>query len=87
MRHALAMLGVALLAACAGTEVTVLVGPRSVDGDSAPGAMLNVSRRIGEHGICSYVHLSDPSSGRPFNDNGETNDDIAGCGWTWRRGP
>ena len=75
-----------LLAGCARTEVTVLFGPRRVDGDTAPGAMLQVSRLFGRHGICAYVHQSDPTSGRPFNDRYDSNSDLGACGLTWRPG-
>jgi hypothetical protein len=82
-RIALVALSLAI-AGCAHTELTVLLGPRSVDGDSAPGGFLQLSRRFGRHGICSYVHTSDPTSGRPFNNRHDPNEDMAGCGFTWR---
>ena len=73
-----------LLAGCARTEVTLLFGPRRVDGVMAPGAMLQVSQLFGRHGICSYVHESDPTSGKPFNDRYDPDSDLGACGLTWR---
>lgn len=80
---AIVMLG-GLLAGCSGLEATVMFGPRQVDGVVAPGAYLMLAQRFGERGICAYTHASNPAAGRPFNSRAETNDDMLGCGWTWR---
>jgi hypothetical protein len=74
-----------LLTGCANLEVTALLGPRTVEGESEPGAFLMIARPIGKHGLCSYLHTSNPARGVPFNDKPSVEIDGGMCGWRWGR--
>lgn len=70
-----------LLAGCAHSpELTVLVGPKRIEDDAQVGLTLMLTQRFGEHGACGYAHGSDPSHGKPFNDQEEITFDSVGCG-------
>ena len=73
-----------LLAGCAHTEVTVMFGPRSVEGETDLGAFLMISQPFGKRGVCSvYMHESSPLKGEPFNNRDEIDSNAAMCGVRW----
>ncbi len=77
-----AALGLAIvLSGCAySPELTVLAGPKRVEGDADFGLTLMLLQRFGEHGACGVTHGSDVAHGEPFNDRTEMVFDSAGCG-------
>lgn len=78
-----------LLAGCAyQPEVRVGCGPRHVHQPSSSqfeGACeLVVTQRIGEHGYCSYGHMSEPQDGRGGDpDEADVGIDQGMCGAVW----
>jgi hypothetical protein len=85
MRPSLLLLAFSVLGleGCARTEVVVLFGARSVEGEIEPGAFLMVSQPFGKRGVCSYLHTSNPVRGVPFDDRDEINLDGGMCGIRW----
>ena len=73
-----------LLSGCSySPEVTLLLGPKRIEGETDIGLTMSVIQRFGEHGACGYVHVSDPQHGQPFNDEPELTVDTGGCGGRW----
>lgn len=72
-----------LLCGCSHTEVTVLFGPRSVEGSTDLGAFLMVSQPFGKRGVCAFTHESSPLKGAPFNDRDELDVNAGMCGLRW----
>ena len=75
-----------LLTGCAyQPEVTVLVGPKRIEGQVDTGLTLSLIQRFGEHGhgACGWIHSSDIAHGTPFNDEPEFVLDHPGCGARW----
>lgn len=73
----------ALLSGCATTpEVVFTLGPRYINetGDTDVAASIAIKQRFGAHGVCQYVHQSEPQHGAPFNDFDEITSDHVGCG-------
>lgn len=82
----LAVLAALLLSGCAySPELTVLAGPKRIEGDVEAGLTLMLIQRFGErgHGACGWVHGSDIGHGVPFNDKPEYVFDSPGCGARW----
>ena len=80
------LLLVPLLAGCASTEITLLLGSRRVLGEtehSGLAAELTVTQSIGKRAVCSASHTSDPTKGNPVNDAFDVSVDFAGCGVRW----
>jgi hypothetical protein len=77
---------IAALAAVAGgcthiqyqPELAAVIGARRVNGESSPGACLVVTQRVTEHVGASYVHCSDPTAGKPLNQDYDVSDDVLG---------
>ena len=75
-----ALLLALLLSGCAGTEATLLVGPRSNREYTEIAANLTVVRKFSGRKVCGYVHESEVRNGVPFNNRPEQTSDFAGCG-------
>jgi hypothetical protein len=83
VRHALY---IAALAVAAGgcthiqyqPELAAVLGVRRVNGEGSPGACLVVTQRVTERVGASYVHCSDPTAGKPFNEDYDVSDDVLG---------
>jgi len=64
-------------------ELAATLGVRRVNGEGSPGACLVVSQRFTEHVGASYVHCSDFTAGKPFNDDYDVSDDVLGVTVRW----
>lgn len=61
----------------------MLVGPR-YDGESTELAVnLSVVKKTRGRMIFGYIHESEVSHGRPFNDELEQTSDMVAVGWRW----
>jgi hypothetical protein len=73
------LLASCLLVGCAyQPELAATIGARRVNGESSPGACLVVTQRVTEHVGASYVHCSDPTAGKPLNQDYDVSDDVLG---------
>lgn len=79
---ALLLLSVACLSGC--VEVSALVGPRYANRQDPEIALnLEISKSLGKHGKCSYVHSSEIAHGAPFNSDDEIATETIACGARW----
>jgi hypothetical protein len=73
-----------LLAGCTHTpELAITAGARRVNGENSPGACLVLSQKFTSHIGASFVHCSDPTAGKPFNEDYDVSDDVLGVTVRW----
>lgn len=75
------VLMLASLSACTHTpQIDLIAGARRVNGQSGLGTCAVISQRLKERHRVYYLHCSDLSKGRPFNDRFDISDDVIGYG-------
>ena len=76
---------IAAVTGCTHTEVTVLFGPRTSEGETDLALTFQVLQQIGESRVrCGYAHSSAIDKGEPFHpEREEITFDHLGCGLKW----
>ncbi len=61
-------------------ELTLLLGPRSSEGQEDVALTGMLIQRFGKHGAAGCVHQSEPTRGQPFDERREETFDTCGLG-------